>query len=348
MADRMRTHRGTKYVVSAAHPAAEAFPWLDDDDLQALADDIAANGQRYKVVKLSDGRVIDGRNRELACRVAGVVPEYRTEDMDDAAVVAFVVSANIHRRDLTVSQRAMIAAELANMKRGGKASQIGTSADLKSQEKAAEAFDVSVRSVGSAAKVKDKAPELVEAVKGGELDVKTAAKVADLPKPARKKVAKAKDKKKAAKDALEDAAKEKADAIPIPAADEDPENPAPDPRFMPNAAEAAALAQQFANWRDRLRSVHTELKRAFPKRGHVVAGRINADEMLAQIADAVETLDKNVPDRVCPVCVGTGAGDAAACKFCDGYGIVDRHHHAGLKAKWKHTRARLDELRGAA
>ena len=217
MTERTRTHRGTEYPVSEAHPAADAFPWLGEDELQELADDIRARRQEYKVVRLPDGRVIDGRNRELACRVAGIEPQYRTEDMTDDEVIEFVVSANVHRRNLSASQRAMAAAELANMKRGERKEQMGTGAHLTTEAQenktsvaeAAQKLDVSERSVKSAKKVKDKAPELVNAVKDGDLDVKTAAKVADLPKKERKKVAKAADPKKAAKLALAKADDEK-------------------------------------------------------------------------------------------------------------------------------------------
>jgi ParB-like chromosome segregation protein Spo0J len=211
--ERTRAHRGTNYVISPAHPAADAFPWLDDDALQGLADDIAANGQQSKVVVLPDGRVIDGRNRELACRVAGVVPQYRKEDLAENAIVAFVVTANLHRRELTASQRAMIGAELATMRQGERTDKEPSAPVQKvpadatktrvSQAAAAKKMDVSERSVASAAKVKATAPELVEVVKQGALDVKTAAKVADLPEQSRKKVAASAEPKKAAKTELE-------------------------------------------------------------------------------------------------------------------------------------------------
>lgn len=356
MPQRTRTHKGVEYQVSEAHPAADAFPWLGEDELQELADDIREHRQEYKVVRLHDERVIDGRNRELACRIADVEPQYRTEDMTEDEVIDFVISANVHRRNLSASQRAMAAAELANMKQGRPA-KTGTGAPFPTDHKenkhsvadAAQKLDVSERSVKSAKKVKDKAPELTDAVKSGELDVKTAAAVADLPRRERKKVAESDDPKAAAKKALAKAEAKKPDPEPNPDSDEsDPENPEFDPRFMPNAAEASAFADQFRNWVARLRAVRTELRKALPDRNHAIANRIDAGGFDAALGDLVETLDKNVPECVCPVCVGTGTADERRCQFCDGYGIVDRHHHAGLKAKWKHTRARLEQLKEAA
>ena len=53
-----------------AHPLSEAFPLLEGEELQALADDIKANGLREKLV-VYDGMILDGRNRYAACTMAG-------------------------------------------------------------------------------------------------------------------------------------------------------------------------------------------------------------------------------------------------------------------------------------
>lgn len=74
-----------------------------------------------------------------------------------------MVSLNLKRRHLTESQRAMVAASLANMPAHRPA---GNSANLQtSQSKAADMLQVSPRSVATAAKVRDDgAPELIDAV----------------------------------------------------------------------------------------------------------------------------------------------------------------------------------------
>jgi N6-adenosine-specific RNA methylase IME4 len=56
------------------HPAAELFPLLDEVGLQRLAEDIRQHGQRVPVVLL-DGKILDGRNRALACKKIGVEPK---------------------------------------------------------------------------------------------------------------------------------------------------------------------------------------------------------------------------------------------------------------------------------
>jgi len=191
---RKRTHRGTEYQLSEAHPAAERFPWLDEDELQELADDIAENGQEVLILRLPDDRIVDGRNRELACRVAGVEPQYREEEMTDAEIIARVKSRNIHRRHLSASQRAMIAAELVTTKPGANQHSGGVSRGTASQQ-----LGVSIPSVARATKVKEEAPELVQLVKDGTLDVKTAAKVAELPEEVRQEIAEADCPKEEAK-----------------------------------------------------------------------------------------------------------------------------------------------------
>ena len=89
------------------HAAAEVFPMLNDDDLQELANDITANGLLFPLV-VKDGVLIDGRNRRAACKLAGVVPA--VQELDDQSPEAFVISANVNRRNLTKGQLAMCVA----------------------------------------------------------------------------------------------------------------------------------------------------------------------------------------------------------------------------------------------
>ena len=86
-----------------AHPAADAFPMLDDDEINALAVDIVRNGLLEPVVLAPDGRVIDGRNRLAACRLVNVEPQYLTHEGDPWT---YSRSANLWRRNMTTGQRA--------------------------------------------------------------------------------------------------------------------------------------------------------------------------------------------------------------------------------------------------
>jgi hypothetical protein len=66
----------------------------------------AANGLHVPVVVFEEA-ILDGRNRYRACNEAGVDPHFRTYEGDDPR--GFVRSLNSERRDLTASQRAVIA-----------------------------------------------------------------------------------------------------------------------------------------------------------------------------------------------------------------------------------------------
>jgi len=98
------------------HPAAELFPLMQGADFDAFVEDIRVNGQQEPVVLDADGRLLDGRNRARACTSLGLRITTRRYDGDDP--MQFVISHNLHRRHLTDSQRAMIAAELATLQMG--------------------------------------------------------------------------------------------------------------------------------------------------------------------------------------------------------------------------------------
>ena len=96
------------------HPAADLFPLLEGDDLIRLANDIAQNGLLEPIVTY-DGLLLDGRNRRRACEMAGVEPRYVEWRGEGGSPVAFIAARNLHRRHLTESQRAVIAAQVKGM-----------------------------------------------------------------------------------------------------------------------------------------------------------------------------------------------------------------------------------------
>ena len=177
------------------HPFAKLFPMLPDDRLQELADDIAAHGQQQPIVIDDEERILDGRNRAAACLLAGVQPICEPFVGSERQKLDLVVSLNIHRRHLTESQRAMIAAKVSETDTSGGAakgnrhaskgkttSQICEVESRVTSTAAAEALAVSPRSVSSARKVNEKGtPELQQAVTDGDISVSAAAHIADQP-----------------------------------------------------------------------------------------------------------------------------------------------------------------------
>lgn len=160
---------------------------MSNEELIDLAEDIAANGQQ-EPIWLYDGKILDGRNRYRACFAKNVEP--RTEHYTGRDPLRFVLSKNLHRRHLTVGQRAMVAADLATM-RSGERTDLDFPSELPkvSQAEAAELVGVSPRSVVDAVKVKvEGVPELVKAVADGTIPVSAAANIADLPAPQQRTV----------------------------------------------------------------------------------------------------------------------------------------------------------------
>lgn len=183
-----------------AHPAADLFPMMDDRELSELAADIKAHGQRQPIVTMQhDGEtvVLDGRNRFRACAIAGVEPRMIPFGGDDP--IALVISANMHRRHLEKSQRALIALELeklyaedaakrqtSGLKRGAEKPVPATLPERgEAREKAAKVVNVSGRIVQEAKRVVARAPAaVVEAIKTGTHTVFAASEALNLPEEA--------------------------------------------------------------------------------------------------------------------------------------------------------------------
>ena len=158
------------------HPLAELFPMLPESELRELADDIVTFGQRVPIVLL-DGMVLDGRNRLAACRFAEVEPRFVEYEGDDP--LNFVLSHNLHRRHLTESQRAMIAARIVDWDVG--INQVTAGAANLPTRKAAERLSISERAVRAARRIQERgAGELVEAIREGRVTVHAGEALSDL------------------------------------------------------------------------------------------------------------------------------------------------------------------------
>lgn len=183
------------------HPVADIFPMMSERERRDLVADIKAHGLREPVWLHRDGRIIDGRNRYLACRELGVEPETRTYEVDDADLVSFVVSLNLHRRHLNESQRAMVAARIANLSHGQRADRVEGSIDTST---AAGMLNVGEASVKRARKVQEQGlPELAALVESGAVAVSTAAVIAEVEPEEQREVIAADNEKEIVKRANE-------------------------------------------------------------------------------------------------------------------------------------------------
>lgn len=159
------------------HPLSDLFPLMPEPELRALADDIKTNGLKYPIC-LYEGKILDGRNRYRACQLAKIKPEF--QDYKGSEPLAHVVSLNLARRHLNESQRAMVAARLANLPahrpRKEKSANLPTLSV--SQPEAAQLLNVSERSLRTAKSLMESEPELAKQVELGELPVSKALKQA--------------------------------------------------------------------------------------------------------------------------------------------------------------------------
>lgn len=99
-----------KAEAARPHSAAEAYRMMEASELEELALSIKANGLRDPITVGVIGRerwIVDGRNREKACQIAGVPPEYEEIEFDrEDAIRAFVADRN-ERRNISAGQKAM-------------------------------------------------------------------------------------------------------------------------------------------------------------------------------------------------------------------------------------------------
>jgi hypothetical protein len=189
------------------HPLAKLFPKFSAAELAALVEDIRVNGLHNKIT-LFEGKILDGVNRYAALKAIGFLsddPYYDKwgsplfQDFDGGDIdlsgatgeriypLAFVISANLNRRQLTDDQRAAIAAKIATMKRGGDRSKppIG---GLVSIADAADKMKVPMRTVERAKAVENADPELLDQVADGEIKLAEATKKVKDKKPAVKEI----------------------------------------------------------------------------------------------------------------------------------------------------------------
>jgi hypothetical protein len=164
------------------HPISAAFPAMGDAEFASLVNNIKVNGQKLPIT-VYDDQVLDGWHRYQACQQLRIAP--KLEDFAGGDPVSFVLSLNLERRHLTDSQRAMVAAKLANLDHGGDRKRAIKSphGDLKvTQAEAATRLKVKKRSVERAkAVLKHGTPALVNDVETGKVPVATAAKQVKAP-----------------------------------------------------------------------------------------------------------------------------------------------------------------------
>jgi ParB-like chromosome segregation protein Spo0J len=183
-----------------AHPAAELFPLMGEEELNDLVEDIRRFGLREPIV-VYEGKILDGRNRWRACERLGVEPWTVEWSGVGGSPTQYVLSKNIHRRHLTPSQRAAIALEalplleeeakerqrqaafVTNLKREQETSEavaeiVQQPGNERAAERAASIAGVNPHYVYDAKKLQKDAPDLLDEVRKGLKSIPAAKREA--------------------------------------------------------------------------------------------------------------------------------------------------------------------------
>src|SRR5882672_10469963 len=180
------------------HHYAKLLPRMNSEELASLGEDIRKNGLQ-EPVRLFERKVIDGRNRVLACIHVGIKPQFIQWHPNGVSPLAFVIAENLQRRHLSLGQRAALAAKLLpHLQREAKQRQkaAGKHGDKggrgrknekppaqkcakgfgKASQIAAARFGISARTVEKAAALGKRNPSVLQDIIKGKLTLQRADK----------------------------------------------------------------------------------------------------------------------------------------------------------------------------
>ena len=165
------------------HPLSAAYPAMSAEDFQSLKDSITNIGVQNPIT-IFDGMVIDGWHRYTAATDLGM--DCPTVELGDVDPRDFVQAVNDARRHMTQSARALALTAVYAWKPVGNPSFTQLNAErsiAKTNAELAKIAGVGVQSIREAKTVhKSAEPEVVAAVKSGEIGLPKAAAIAKLPK----------------------------------------------------------------------------------------------------------------------------------------------------------------------
>ena len=170
------------------HPLCELIPAIDGATLTELAEDIKRVGLNDPII-IFEGKILDGRSRYEACKIADVAPRFvnftsvcqtvckvKSQKEKDAIALDWVVSHNVTRRHLNPSQRAMLGAKLANLGVGqSKADAEAKGLPVVTRTAIAAQLGVNPALISQAKTVAREAPEKVADIEAGKTTVTAIA-----------------------------------------------------------------------------------------------------------------------------------------------------------------------------
>lgn len=188
---------------------ASKLPWMSDIEFSELCESIREHGLRVKIKTDSNGHIVDGRNRMLACLETETQPEF---EFTELGAIDAVVIENLRRRNMNSGAKALAWSKIY----GSPVTDVVAKSDSESDttakkttvreqtEKAAAEAGVSTRLMWQAKKVHEKGTEgLNAAVTSGTVSARTASKVAELPVEEQEKIVSGKEETEIARKAKE-------------------------------------------------------------------------------------------------------------------------------------------------
>ncbi|WP_272671036.1 ParB/RepB/Spo0J family partition protein [Providencia sp. PROV018] len=157
------------------HETANAFPYISGDSFESLKEDIRINGI-LEPIFLYEGKIIDGRNRYRIAKELNL-EDVPFQNYEGDNPVGFVQSMNLHRRQLSPSQKAAAAAFLADFRQG----KHDDEEEYQTQDAIAKMLGISKRMVVEATSLKKNGDtDLIERVRTGEISLHNATAIARL------------------------------------------------------------------------------------------------------------------------------------------------------------------------
>ncbi len=261
-----------------SHPYAEIFPMMSESEIKELAEDIHKHGCRSPIITY-EGKILDGRNRYQACILVGTNPPLK--EFTGNNPLNYVISANIHRRHLTTSQRAMAAEKIAKLYIGDNQH---TKEDAQicapSQGDAAKKLKVSRRSVQSARRIAEASPEKAREVAEGKKSLHQAEKeIKEHEEPPEEL------------DFVDETGKE----IPVEIRDDWLE------------------AEKKSDLLSRLGKIKSEIKAGLESQSPIWIAELNAT-VLGEVNSVRNELRRLIPYAVCPTCSGQTRDTCTMCR----------------------------------
>lgn len=180
------------------HPLSKLWPDIPESQFEELKADIEKHGQRYPIIIYGD-KIIDGWHRYRACMDVRIKPKTERFSGTAQAAADLVNSLNAHRRNVSDGVRAFAVTGAYTWAEGstnGGGVSRDTPPDTKTNREMAALAGTSESTIHRAKRVHESGSSaLKEAVRSGDVSVKQAAKVVDLPKSEQLAAAKAKPKK---------------------------------------------------------------------------------------------------------------------------------------------------------